>query len=232
MKRIVCSGLVAVFAGIVTAMDADRSVEQLANKYVAATYIRQKETDDMNRVENVARNTWNIFKVAVMSEDESNFDKFLCVVFMGKYHDGVCFNAPLLRYRSLLAKFYVDEINNIFASLSNDKKKQREVAQKVFLVCFAARSTLPSSFDNSEMGHELNETWKSMFLQAFSPESYSSTALTELRTKLERQKSEVPVGVAVRFYAAYSYAKKHGLLLQNILWRYFYENKVVKKWNP
>lgn len=159
-----------------------------------------------------ATSTWNKFKDSVL-QDEKVFDDFLDVVYRGQYQQYECSYGNLLIYRTLLAVSFIESAKSMYGT---SYERKSHLAQKAFLVSFAARSTFPSLFDSSNEGVSLeSDVRKMMSNDAFDKES-----------SLDRQKR------IDQMKASYSYAKRHHKQLANILWRYFFEHQMVKNWTP
>lgn len=226
MKRMLCCvGIVIASAEITSAMDPEKQGS-------VATSLQQREVEDMATARHAAAKTWSLYKDSVFLEDGQKFDEFLNIIFMGKYRNDACLNAPLLEYRMLLAKLYADSAKTLFDSSVDDKEKRSDLAQKVFLVCFAARTTMPLLFDSKEAGQSLRKVFSSMLMESYDQSLDTTQPIIALKQKIEKQGSSVDYRIARQMSGAYSYAKSHCLLLVNYIWRFFYENKVVKNCRP
>ncbi len=187
--------------------------------------LTKRITEDLATVETKSNKIWNNYKNDVFSNDRI-FDKFLMEVFIGKYKAGACFNTPLLKYRTNLAEFYIDESINQLKYLNTENKSI--LSQKVFLIYIAARQTDPFQFDVSAQGKKLWGICQQLFSLSYN-ETLEQDKFTQwTKERLKTLKSPINYIYAVQMNKAYDYSKKHCPLLLDYLWRFFYNNRMVK----
>lgn len=229
MNKIVCFGIAMISVYAASAMEPNGENMNQTLK-VAQVSLQEMEKSHRKIAMAEAEKTWNLYKDTVFSEDNTNFDSFLGIVFMGKYHNDACLNAPLLEYRTQLARHFIDAAEQLFGTLEQEKRSL--LAQKAFLVYIAARSVMPSLFDKSKDGIYLNGKYNEMLQAVYDSKLDADPTIKALKQKLEKQKSMVDYKKASQMSLAYSYAKRNCVLLADYIWRFFHENRVVSGCRP
>jgi hypothetical protein len=227
---------VIVFLGIAAGVDFVLAMEPnmalVGEVHPEIIVLAPQNEADMLVARQAADSVWAKYNREDLLHDNCSFDGFFKLVFQSGYGKSPCFNAPLLEYRMMLATSFIEFAARVFGTRSGDKQAQTEIAQKAFLIYFAARFILPCQFDASGTGIALKAKVYKMLLYGYDYDLDKTPKVIAFRDRLSRRRSDVDYKIAIQMNGAYLYAKEHFPQMVDYLWHFFYERKLVRCYCP